>query len=255
MKFGFGKNWLRFSRILTDSRLEEGEENLRRLLATPSLDGRSFFDVGAGSGLFSIAAVRLGASRVVALDRDEECLTTIQRNRDRFLNADRSGALTVRHGDILQPQTLEIGTADVVYAWGSLHHTGNMWNAIRNAAHLCSPGGQFALAIYNRTRLSAFWLAAKRTYAQAPSAVGLGMAAALSGGRSVLRITRGKHPFRSDRGMSVWYDAVDWLGGLPYECATADEVVRFVEGLGFSHLRSNLTRRSGCNEFTFERWR
>jgi 2-polyprenyl-6-hydroxyphenyl methylase/3-demethylubiquinone-9 3-methyltransferase len=253
VKFTFGENWAEYSQLLNEGRIEDAEDNLRRLLGTASLEGRSFIDVGAGSGLFSIAAVRLGASAVVALDRDEQCLTAIRRNSQRFLDPHAVNAVTVRYGDILKPDTIAIAPADVVYAWGSLHHTGRMWNAIENAGHLCKGGGQFVLAIYNRTPLSGFWLAAKRTYAAAPRFAGLAMAAALSLARSAARVVRGKHPFRSERGMSVWYDAVDWLGGLPYECATSDELIQFVERLGFRHVRSNLTRRSGCSEFTFQR--
>jgi SAM-dependent methyltransferase len=252
MRFTFGQNWLRFSELLDERRIADAEANLQRLLDLHSLEGRSFMDVGAGSGLFSIAAARLGARPVVALDRDEQCLAAIRGNCERFL-ADDAHIVQVRQADVLQRESLGSDAADIVYAWGSLHHTGAMWRAIENASSLCCGGGLFVLAIYNRTAFSELWLAAKRMYAAAPSAVGLAMAAALCGTRAVLRLIRGRHPLRTGRGMNVWYDAVDWLGGLPYECATSDELVRFVERLGFVEVRARLTRRSGCNELTFQR--
>src|SRR5207245_9112625 len=80
MQFTFGKNWLRFSEILDERRILEAEANLRALIGRPSLRGLSFADIGAGSGLFSIAAARLGARSIVAFDRDEQRLQAIRRN-------------------------------------------------------------------------------------------------------------------------------------------------------------------------------
>jgi 2-polyprenyl-3-methyl-5-hydroxy-6-metoxy-1,4-benzoquinol methylase len=253
MQFTFGKNWLRFSEILDERRILEAEANLRALIGRPSLRGLSFADIGAGSGLFSIAAARLGARSIVAFDRDEQCLQAIRRNARTFLTPAQTAGFDVRFGDVLRPDTLESTRADVVYAWGSLHHTGAMWRAIENASRLCEPDGQFVLAIYNRTLLSGFWVSVKRLYAATPSAVGVVMAAVLAGTRSAIRLLRGRHPLRTDRGMSVWYDAVDWLGGWPYECAAPEEMTRFVQALGFDLERTNVTRRSGCNEFAFRK--
>jgi 2-polyprenyl-6-hydroxyphenyl methylase/3-demethylubiquinone-9 3-methyltransferase len=187
------------------------------------------------------------------LDRDELCLAAARKNAEHFLTPAEASSMDVRYGDILQPDTIRGIKGDVVYAWGSLHHTGEMWQAIQNTAGLCPSGGQLVLAIYNRTPLSPFWLKAKRLYAAAPSPIATLMAAALFGARATVRLAKGQHPFRTDRGMSVWYDAIDWLGGLPYECATADELTSFLQRLGFTEIRASLTRRSGCNEFAFQK--
>jgi 2-polyprenyl-3-methyl-5-hydroxy-6-metoxy-1,4-benzoquinol methylase len=253
MAFTFGRNWLGFSAILDEARVGAAVESLRRLLGDDYVAGRSFVDIGAGSGLFSIAAARLGAQPVLAIDRDEQCLQASQQNVSRFLDAGRRSAVTIQRGDILRTETLPTAAADIVYAWGSLHHTGDMWRAIEHAAGLCKPGGHLVLAIYNRTNLSGFWLTAKRAYSVAPWPINTAMAALLCAPRAVVRLLKGSHPFRTDRGMSVWFDAVDWLGGLPYQCATAQEIQSFVERLGFSLVTSTLTRRSGCNEFSFLR--
>lgn len=251
MGFTFGQNWLQFSEILDEARVKEAEASLVRLLGQDALRGRSFLDIGAGSGLFSIAAARLGASVVLAVDRDEQCLAAARHNVGRFLTAQQASTVDIRQGDILSGDGVSGSGADIVYAWGSLHHTGAMWRAIENAARCCRAEGQLVLAIYNRTKLSPFWLAAKRVYSAAPWPIETVMAAALCAPRMLVRLLRGVHPLRTDRGMSVWFDAVDWLGGLPYECATAEELRTFVERLGFVLVGSTLTRRSGCNEFTF----
>ena len=53
-------------------------------------------------------------------------------------------------GSVLDRQFLEtLGTWDIVYSWGVLHHTGQMRAAFGNIAPLVQPGGQLLLAIYN----------------------------------------------------------------------------------------------------------
>lgn len=253
MSFSFGENWQRYSRVLDEGRIAEAEDSLRRLVEPAMLMGASFFDVGAGSGLFSIAAIRLGAKRVVAIDRDAGCLVAMRRNVERFLQPELRDSIEIRQGDILCLGPSWGSEFDVVYAWGSLHHTGAMWRAMENAALRCGSGGRLVLAIYNETRWSPLWLRIKRMYHAAPLPVRLAMVGALWTPRATVRLFGGRHPLRSERGMSVWYDAVDWLGGLPYEYARPEQIVDFMRGRGFNPVRVLPTRRSGCNEFVFER--
>jgi 2-polyprenyl-6-hydroxyphenyl methylase/3-demethylubiquinone-9 3-methyltransferase len=253
MGFTFGDNWMRFSHTLDEERLSEAQKGLYGLVEPDWLRGRSFIDIGAGSGLFSIAAVKSGARPVVALDRDEQCVTVAQQNANRFLTPDEISELEIRCADILRPESLGDSTFDIVHAWGSLHHTGAMWTAIANAAVLCRNGGYLILAIYNRTPASPIWLRIKHIYHAVPVPLEFAMAATLTAVRSTIRIATGKHPLRTGRGMNVWHDAIDWLGGLPYEFATAKELTEALDGLGFTPVRARLTRRTGCNEFTFRK--
>lgn len=250
--FSFGENWLRFSRRLDEDRVREAEQSLRDLLRAADLGGMSVFDVGCGSGLFSIAAIRLGATEVLAIDSDEECVATARRNLARFAPA-AGASVEVRRGDILRPEPEWRDRFDVVYAWGSLHHTGAMWQAVDNTLRCCRQDGHVVLALYNRTALSPLWLRVKQAYRAAPPWARLGMVAALWATRVGGRLLRGRPPLRAGRGMSVWYDAVDWLGGLPYEYASPEEVIAFATERGFDPTRVVRTRRFGCNEFVFER--
>jgi len=251
--FTFGRNWRSYSRVLDEPRLHEATASLQQLLGMPRVDGLSVADVGAGSGLFSVAAVRLGAARVTAIDRDLECVAVITDNARRFLRPDLASKLEVHPGDVLDPRTLPGERFDVVYAWGSLHHTGAMWSAIEHAAALCLPGGLFVVAIYNQTWFSRGWLAVKRAYHWSPAPVQMAMTTALAAPRALARALSGRSFARSERGMSVWYDAVDWLGGLPYECAKPEAVESFLSARGFVLVRRWTTRRHGCNQFTFRR--
>jgi 2-polyprenyl-6-hydroxyphenyl methylase/3-demethylubiquinone-9 3-methyltransferase len=251
MPFSFGENWSEYSAFLDEGRVIEAEKSLQQLLQRERLDDLSFLDIGAGSGLFSIAAARLGAKRVVAIDKEDDCLLSARRNIERFLPPPLWNTVEVEHGDILCPQTCRFGKFNIVYAWGSLHHTGAMWRAIENAVTFCSPGSHFVLALYNHTLLSPVWLQIKQFYNRAPVLIQLAMVSTLWTIRGVGRALTGKHPFRAERGMSVWYDAVDWLGGLPYEYSHPDRVIRFMTEHGFQPVYTVRTGRLGCNEFVF----
>jgi 2-polyprenyl-6-hydroxyphenyl methylase/3-demethylubiquinone-9 3-methyltransferase len=69
-------------------------------------------------------------------------------------------------------------------------------------------------------------------------------------------LVTGRNPLCKERGMDFRCDLVDWLGGYPYEYARAGEIVRFVEGLGFSVAKTRTAEvPTGCNEFVCTRLR
>jgi 2-polyprenyl-6-hydroxyphenyl methylase/3-demethylubiquinone-9 3-methyltransferase len=54
--------------------------------------------------------------------------------------------------------------------------------------------------------------------------------------------------------MSLWYDMIDWVGGLPFEVAKPEAVVHFFHARGFTLERlKTCGNRSGCNEFVLRR--
>src|SRR5690348_44548 len=80
--FEFGKNWAAYADQITDGAVDSAAESIRRLV--PDISGKSFLDIGSGSGLFSVAALRLGAARVHAVDIDENSVGTTRRVLARF---------------------------------------------------------------------------------------------------------------------------------------------------------------------------
>lgn len=256
LSFDFGSNWQAYSRArLGPGPVREAEESLRNLIGDDHVAGRSFVDIGCGSGLFSIAASSLGARRVVGFDVNPVSVSTSMENAQRFL---RPAAATpdFRLGSILDDRLVStLGTFDTVYAWGSLHHTGEMWRAIRNAASLVAPGGVFALAIYNDHWSVPFWKQVKRIYNISPRPLrrvldvcfGVGMYAAVWA-------VAGENPMRKARGMDFWYDVTDWLGGYPYEVATETQLREFLAPLDFTFVSCAAPRvPTGCNELVFRR--
>jgi 2-polyprenyl-6-hydroxyphenyl methylase/3-demethylubiquinone-9 3-methyltransferase len=254
-RFGFGANWQRFLSVLNADRIAAAEASLRAMLDVSSLAGRTFLDVGSGSGLFSLAAVGLGARRVHSFDFDRNSVECGLQLKTRFApDAD----WTIEQGSVLDPVYLDgLGRFDVVYSWGVLHHTGRLWPALEAVADLVAPDGRLFLSIYNDQGLrSTLWSLEKRWYVTRPWVRPFMVAGAVAG-FGVADAVRGIAPWRRyaeqrARGMSSYHDLIDWLGGYPFEVARPEDVTAFYEGRGFRTERlQTCGRRSGCNEFVF----
>jgi len=260
-RFGFGANWTAFLKVVDESRIVASITSMTNLLPAGRIHGRTFLDVGCGSGLSSLAAHRLGAARIHSMDFDPRCVACATEIKRRF--APDADGWTVAAGDALDDAAIaQLGGWDVVYSWGVLHHTGQMWHALANVATLVNPGGTLFIAIYNdQGRASRVWTRVKRLYNH--SALGRAAVLAvyipyfvLSG--LAIDIVRRKSPtaryktYWQQRGMSIYRDWIDWLGGLPFEVATPDQIFDFYRSRGFVLERMQTCAGGlGCNQFVF----
>ncbi len=253
-RYEFGKNWKRFLTVLNASRIEAAERSLRDMLTVPDLAGKSFLDIGSGSGLFSLAARRLGA-RVHSFDYDSGSVACTSELKERFFPGDTRW--TIDRGSVLDTAYLSsLGRFNVVYAWGVLHHTGAMWHALENVLIPLEDEGRLFIALYNdQGYLSTYWRGVKRLYSKHPKArllIACTHAPLLVFTRLLPWLLRGRR--RSERGMSLWHDLDDWLGGYPFEVASRDAVIDFYRERGY--VLANFRPRgdpSGNNEFVFVR--
>ncbi len=257
-RFEFGANWQRFLRDLSPERISAAEQSLRDMLDVSDLRGQTFLDIGSGSGLFSLAARRLGA-RVFSFDYDPQSVACTLELKRRYFDTDAEWR--VEEGSALDRDYIEsLGQFDIVYSWGVLHHTGAMWKALENASLAVREGGLLFIALYNNQGgASRRWTAIKKTYNHFPvfrppllalsfiRLYGTGLVRGLLRGRP-LQISQ-----QQARGMSLWRDLVDWVGGYPFEVADPGEVFDFFSKRGFSLQRLVTTHSLGCNEFVFKR--
>ena len=259
LTFEFGKNWRAFLGTIGESQIAAAQDTLTNMLGRESLSGRSFVDVGSGSGLFSLAARRLGAT-VHSFDVDGESVACTLELRRRYFEGDP--LWTVEHGSALDSSYLgRLGAFDVVYSWGVLHHTGQMWRGLENVAGLVAPGGLLYIAIYNdQGPKSLRWMRVKRLYNRLPKILRFPanlLAFARLWGPTIMRDLfggRGLETWRTyvtRRGMSPWHDAIDWIGGYPFEVARPEKIFDFYRDRDFTMQRLITKRGYGCNEFVF----
>ncbi|MBS0534444.1 MAG: class I SAM-dependent methyltransferase [Proteobacteria bacterium] len=260
--FTFGENWSHYAATIDEARLAEAEKGLVRLLGEEPLAGKSLLDIGCGSGVHDVAALRLGAARVVAIDIDPVSVSTARSVATRHAPGRDIEVKELSVFD-LAPETF--GTFDIVYSWGVLHHTGAMIEAVGKAAQVVKPGGLFVFALYHRTALCGLWRVEKRWYTNASERMQRA-ARLIYIGLLRLRFKLSGRDFgayvanyKSSRGMNFGHDVHDWMGGYPYESILAPEVETLMVQLGFEHVRSFTSPKtlgffgSGCDEYVYRR--
>ena len=264
-RFQFGQNWSQFLSAIDDQRIQQAESSLKEMLEVDSLAGKTFLDIGSGSGLFSLAARRLGA-RVHSFDFDPKSVFCTRELKKNYFQDDDSWK--IEEASVLNKEFIQsLGQFDVVYSWGVLHHTGQLWPAIENAQGRVAPGGKFFIALYNDTgSQSARWHWIKKTYNGLPGVLRTPFAILVTipgelklMAASVLTLNPRRYTdswtnYRRNRGMTKWRDIIDWVGGYPYEVSTPDEVFDFCRARGFvlTKLKCGYVGL-GCNEFVFEK--
>jgi len=262
-RFEFGKNWERFLKILNEERILEAEKSLKQMLEIENLNGKSFLDIGSGSGLFSLSARRLGA-RVHSFDYDPRCVACTQELKRRYFPDDVKWK--IEQGNVLDVTYLNsLEKYDIVYSWGVLHHTGNMWRALENIAPLVNEKGTLFISIYNdQGPASQLWKSLKKVYNRSSKPMRILMilsyGAYFETRAAIMHILTWENPLpfkywnemKKNRGMSVWHSLVDWVGGYPFEVAKPEEIFDFYKRLNFL-LTKLKTRGGGCNEFVFLR--
>ena len=87
-RFPFGKNWKSFLARLDDDRVNDACHSLRELLGLASLEGKTFLDVGSGSGLSSLAAMQLGARETLSFDYDPDSVSCTREVKRRYSPGD-----------------------------------------------------------------------------------------------------------------------------------------------------------------------
>ena len=261
--FRFGENWQSFAQGVDETRIAKATADLATLVPANEMKGKSFLDVGCGSGLSMLAALRLGAAHVRGYDIDPD---SVEAARSLLSHYATQGKWDVSVCSAFDLGTNNIQKYGVVHSWGVLHHTGDMWRATEACAALVGPGGLFVLALYHKTPFCGMWRVEKRIYAHSPKSVQTAIRSIYSG-LYTLRVWASGQSFKAHtaryqelRGMDWEHNAHDWLGGYPYESTLPDEVARriAVYGLKMERVYEHCAGAiglfgTGCDEYVARR--
>jgi SAM-dependent methyltransferase len=260
-RFDFGRNWKKFvEKHFSEERVSIAQQHLLGFLKLPDLAGRRMLDIGCGSGLHSLAALRANVKELLSFDYDANSVATTRRLRDL---SGRPGHWRIEQGSVLDKAYMDqLGTFDIVYSWGVLHHTGDQWTALRYAADRISPGGVFYVALYTSDVFvdppAEFWLEVKRRYNRSGWIGKRGIEAWYIGRQFIGMWRGGQNPFayawgyKRSRGMSYYTDVRDWVGGWPMEFSSVQQVKDFTRDQLQLDL-INITTGEANPEYLFRR--
>ncbi len=234
LRFGFGKNWEDYiKKHFSEERVDISRKHLLGFLGMENLNGKSFLDIGCGSGLHSLAALRAGATKIFSFDYD---INSVHATRTLRKFAGDPEAWQVTQGSILDNDFIQtIAPADIVYSWGVLHHTGNMWEAMNNVVKLAKKDALLYIALYDYDiqidPTPEFWLEVKKQYNLA-SNLGKRKMELWYVWRFMLsyrisnipQLITASREYKKERGMAMYNDVKDWLGGWPMEFAKRADV-------------------------------
>ncbi len=254
VRFNFGKNWNNYSSKIDQSKLNDAIISLEKLLPSEiDFSKKKFLDIGCGSGIHAISAKKLGFKSVLCTDYDIDSVNTSRRNIDKF-----KSKIKVIQDDILKTNIQE--NFDIVYSWGVLHHTGNMKKAINNTKKLVMPKGYLIIAIYRKTYFCPLWTNIKYFYCRTNNFNKFILEKLFYSILIIRHIVSLNFSIfeKNERGMNLYNDSVDWLGGYPYESATIEEILDIV-GEDFNLINSFNTKPgygifgTGCAEYIFRK--
>lgn len=263
LRFAFGRNWQHFvRRNLTEERITIARNHLLSFLRRADLSGLDFLDIGCGSGINSAAALSAGASPIHSFDYDPDSVAATELVQRRA----RAGAeWHLTRGDVLDDGFIHsLGKWKLVYSWGVLHHTGDVWKAIDNASKTVADNGLFYIALYSADthspEMQKYWLAIKRQYSAAPTWRRVRMycwhlwhrVIGQDRVRGIYHFVRDMWSYKkANRGMSLLVDIHDWLGGWPMEFTRDADVIAFVQQRGFE--LENINAGGSLTEFLFRK--
>lgn len=258
-RFEFGDNWSNFLKNLTNEQIENAKKQLIDWLGE-GVGDKTFLDIGSGSGIHSLAARMLGA-KVYSFDYDEKSVECTKYLKEKYFKDD--GDWKIGKGSVLDEKYLKsLGKFDIVYSWGVLHHTGKMWKALENVSIPLADNGKLFISIYNtQIYWTKYWTFVKKTYNKNILfkyfwTIFYIFFNTIKGGIKDLLLF--KNPlarykeYKKARGMSIYYDLVDWLGGYPFETAKPEAIFDFYKNKGYE-LEKLYTASGGpaCNQFVF----
>ncbi len=143
--------------------LEASEKHWRLFYSPEEVRGKSVLDAGCGTGIFSIIFARNGAGRVVGIDISPGSLETAKGLKERFNLSNAEFRLQ----DMLRLPFAD-AAFDIVWAWGTVHHTTDPLRAVSELIRVLRPGGSLFLAVYKKTKVTFIHEIIRKTLIKTP---------------------------------------------------------------------------------------
>ena len=261
MRYEFGKNWQSFNKSsFSEERLNIAVESILSFVHLDTLNGKTFLDIGSGSGLQSLAAYKAGAKKIFSFDYD---INSVEATRSLWRLAGEPKNWTICQGSVLDDKFIQsLGEFDIVYSWGVLHHTGKIWDALNNSRIPLKKDGVLYVSLYSKEAYQnpppEYWLKVKQNYNKAGyynkkliEVKYIYNSLMKSKIRNIYQLIKMAFQYKINRGMSLWTDVKDWLGGWPMEFTSAQEVLLKTQG-ELNLCLINLKMGSGCTEYLFK---
>jgi len=124
-------------------------EHVELFFSDAEIEGKRILDAGCGMGVFSVVFGKKGAARVIGIDLSEEGVRRAQRAASHF----NLSNVEFREGNILRLPYPD-GSFDIVWSWGTLHHTAEPLKALEELIRVLKNGGTLFVTLYRSTKLS-----------------------------------------------------------------------------------------------------
>jgi len=256
ISFSFGENWLNLIDSLDQDTLDSAAADIKDWIDVSWIKNKNVIDIGSGSGLSSLSFKQAGCGDLTSIDVDPSSVSAtlkLAQSHPVFIDS-----WNIQEASILNDPLIEsLPKYDLVYSWGVLHHTGQMWRAIDNAAKLCKSGGLIWLSIYTGGHKYREDLELKQAFNAADVDEKKQMIQAEILKEQMHLEQMGSNPEdwnrKKERGMNVYNDIVDWLGGLPYEVARVSEMLVFFQQKRFVPLRVLEDGPRACSIYLFKK--
>jgi ubiquinone/menaquinone biosynthesis C-methylase UbiE len=154
---------------------EASEKHWEIFFSAAEVQDKTVLDAGCGTGIFSIIFANNGAKQVVGIDISEGSLQTAQALKEKFslhnTEFQKQDMLTLPFPD---------ASFDIVWAWGTVHHTTDPFKAISELIRVVKPSGTILLAVYKRTKLTFIHEIIRKTLLRTPKKTWKALAKVLS---------------------------------------------------------------------------
>jgi len=142
---------------------KETEKHWELFFSAEEVKGKSVLDAGCGTGIFSIIFAKNGSTKVIGIDISEGSLETARKLKNKF---------GIHNAEFIKQDMLELPfpdeSFDIVWAWGTVHHTTDPFKAITELIRVLRKNGSLLLAVYTRTRLTFIHEIIRKTLVRTP---------------------------------------------------------------------------------------